>query len=146
MIRIIKVDGLAELKDAIEELPKATGTNVMKRALINAAQPIVADAERLAPRMTGKLQQSIDASPKQSARLRRGFDKKSKVEIYVGPGDLAQATLQEFGSSHQRPQPFLRPAWQSNLKSTLESIKKELADEIKKAAARIARKAAKLHG
>ena len=41
----IKIEGLSELKDALEELSKATARNVQKRALIEAAGPLEADAE-----------------------------------------------------------------------------------------------------
>jgi len=140
----IRVEGLSELKDALEELPKATGTNVLKRALTQAADPIQAQAESLAPVMTGKLKRSIIVGTKLSSTQKKSAKKINKVEIYVGPGQLRQATLQEFGTVNQRPQPFLRPAWSANVRPALNSIREILADEIEKARARIARKIARL--
>ena len=43
------VEGLAELETALHELPKATGKNVIRRALTAAGQPIVDMAVSLAP-------------------------------------------------------------------------------------------------
>jgi len=140
----IRVEGLSELKDALEELPKATGTNVLKRALTKAADPIQAQAESLAPVMTGKLKRSIIVGTKLSKSQKKSATKINQVEIYVGPGQLRQATLQEFGTVNQRPQPFLRPAWSANVRPALDSIRELLADEIEKARARIARKIARL--
>lgn len=42
------------------------------------------------------------------------------------------------------PQPFMRPAWDEKKDEVLELIRTELGDEITKAAARLAKKAARL--
>jgi HK97 gp10 family phage protein len=49
----MKVEGLKELEAAIKELPKATGRNVIRRALTEAAQPIVNAARANAPAQPG---------------------------------------------------------------------------------------------
>lgn len=139
-----KIEGLSEVADGLNELPKATGTNVLKRALKKAAEPIASAAIRLAPRLTGHLQMSIKPSDKLSRRQKSLYHKQSEVEIFVGPSALAQAITQEFGTVTNHPQPFLRPAWQENKHAALESIKDVLAEEIEKARVRIARKTARL--
>lgn len=65
---------------------------------------------------------------------------------YVGPAKTAfYAHLVEFGSIHNRPpQPFMRPAWESNKMAALEVIKSQLGAEIKKAADRARARAARL--
>jgi len=135
---------LSDLKDALDDLPKATQPNVIKRALNAAADPIQQSAETLAPIMTGKLQRSIIIGTKLSRTQAAQRTKESKIELYVGAGSLAQATLQEFGTVHNRPQPFMRPAWAANSRKALDIIKSQLAEEIDKAAQRLARKAARL--
>lgn len=144
MAQTFRVEGLSELKAALDELPKATGTNVLKRALLKAAEPIEARAEQLAPRLSGALQRSVTAGTKLSGRQKKQHRKESKVEIFVGAGALVQAITQEFGTAHHPPQPFLRPAWAANKVKALNSIKELLAEEIEKARARLARKAARL--
>lgn len=51
--------------------------------------------------------------------------------------------LVEFGTSHSRAQPFMRPAFQATKFAALEMIKTGLRDEIEKAAQRWARRAAR---
>jgi HK97 gp10 family phage protein len=140
----VVIEGLAELEESLRELPKATSTNVLKRALTNAADPIEQDAKRLAPVLSGKLQRSVKTGGKLSKRQRAANPKKSQVEIYVGPGALREAVVQEFGTFKMRPQPFLRPAWSSNWRKSLDMIRDELAAEIEKARQRLARKAERL--
>lgn len=140
----VKLEGYAELAEGLEELPQATATNVQKRALKKAAAPIVDAAKRLAPRLSGHLQTSIKPSEKLSRRQKSLYHKESQVEIFVGPAALVQAITQEFGTINNRPQPFMRPAWDANKRKALELIKDELAAEIEKARARIARKTARL--
>lgn len=139
----VRVEGLRELQQALRELPKSTGRNVTRRALIKAAEPIEAEAERHAPVLKGHLQRSIDTGTKLTRRQKRRHKKKSDVEIFVGAGGLAQATQQEFGNVRHGPQPFLRPAWDNNKMAALETVKSELKTEIQKAAERLRRKAAR---
>ena len=139
-----KIEGLSEVAEGLNELSRATGTNVLKRALKAAADPISQAAKRAAPRLSGHLMQSIKPSDKLSRRQKSLYHKESEVEIFVGPAALVQAITQEFGTVTNRPQPFLRPAWQENKRAALDSIKDILAEEIEKARARIARKTARL--
>ena len=66
------VEGLSDLLDGLEELPKATGNNVQKRALRIAAAPFLDDAKARAPVRTGYLRDValvISAKqPKQSTK------------------------------------------------------------------------------
>jgi HK97 gp10 family phage protein len=64
--------------------------------------------------------------------------------IVIGPGRLVQAITQEFGTVHHPPQAYMRPAWDQNKMQALQIIKDELWNQIQKAAARLAKKAAKL--
>jgi len=140
-----KLEGLSDLMDALtEELPKATATNVQKRALVESGAQIEQDAKRMAPRRTGFLQAEIDIGSKLSRRQKSINKKESKIEIYVGPPSMARGIVAEFGSIKQAPHPFMRPAWDSNKESAFSDIKKILSDEIEKARQRAARKAARL--
>jgi HK97 gp10 family phage protein len=146
----IRVEGLRELKAALDELPKATGTNILKRALTEAGQPVARDAAAAAPDdpETGgyDLRTSIKVGTRLSRRQRKRLRKESKVEVYIGAGPLPQAHLQEFGTAHHGPQPFMRPAFDSNKRGMVEAIKASLWREIDKARARLARKSARLAG
>jgi HK97 gp10 family phage protein len=140
----IKLEGLSDLIDGLSELTKATSTNVQKRALKEAADPIETFAKQAAPRRTGFLQASINISSKLSPRQRASSVKESKVEVYVGPPSMERGIIAEFGSVKQTPHPFMRPAWDSNKRTAFLTMKNILADEIEKARQRAARKTARL--
>jgi HK97 gp10 family phage protein len=68
----------------------------------------------------------------------------SFAEVYVGPSaDIFYAHLQELGTAHHGPQPFLRPAFEQEKGTALAIIKTELGGEIDKAVKRMQRRAAK---
>lgn len=140
----VKIEGLKELQDALAELPKATSRNVLLRTLKKHAAPIANAAESYAPKLTGRMARSYSVSTKLSRAQRRQFPKESPVEVYVGPAPSAKSIQTEFGNSHQAAEPHLRPAFDGNIQSVLSGIRNTIADEIEKAVARLARKAARL--
>jgi HK97 gp10 family phage protein len=145
----VRVEGLRELEAALKELPKATGKRVLRNSLRKAAEPIARDAAARAPVDDGTLRDSIGVGTrltKRQAGLHRKMfrDDRASVEMFVGAGGLAQATQMEFGNFKDSPQPYMRPAWDGNKMQALETIKTELWNEIQKAAARHARKMARL--
>jgi HK97 gp10 family phage protein len=149
MAERIKIEGLKELDSALAQLPRSTGKNVLRKVLKKVAQPIADQASGIAPYKTGELQSSIAVSTKLSkrqAKLHRKMfkDDKAAVEMFVGAGAVPQAHLREFGGGPGGPDPFMRPAWDSNKHKVLETIKEDLWNEISKAAARLAKKTAKL--
>ena len=139
-----KIEGLSEFVEALtEELPKATATNVQKRALKEAAEPMEADAKRNAPVRTGLLRERIDIGTKLSPRQRGSSKKESKIEVYIGPPSMERGIVAEFGSVKQTAKPFMRPAWDANKKTMFNKLRDILAEEIEKARQRIARKTAR---
>lgn len=157
----MRVEGLRELQDALKELPKATSRNVLRRALTEAAKPMAATAEGLAPEDKGDLKRSHKVTTKLSKRQRavhrrwagtvpvrtpRGWRSAPAKAVYVfaGPGPLAQATQQEFGNADHPPQPYMRPAWDAHKHKAAEHIGDEIAEQIEAARARAARKAERL--
>jgi HK97 gp10 family phage protein len=142
----VKIEGLKEVKAALRELPDATAKNVMRRVLRKAGEPIAAAARSLVPVAQGDLRDSIAVSTKLSKRQRKMYRKANKddVEVFVGAGPHPQAHLQEFGTSDHPAQPFLRPAWDQHKRPVLDSIKAYMWTDIRKAAERLAKKAAKI--
>lgn len=138
-----KIEGLAELDQALTELPKATARNVLLRTLKTEAQPIADAGEAYAPKLSGGLAQSYVVSTKLSRRQKSQHPKESMVEVYVGPSPHPKGVQTEFGNAHQAAQPHLRPAWDGNWRRVLDGIKNTLTEEIEKARARLARKAAR---
>ena len=146
------VEGVEETIAALGEFPKATGRNVLRRALKTAVEPVAVLARHLAPddpkTPAPDLRSSIDVA----TQLTRGHrpEKANEVEVYVGPTRIAgRAVLKyasnvEFGTFRARPHPYLRPAW-DRTKGIVETIfARELRIEFDKAAARVSRKFFKL--
>lgn len=136
----VKIEGLREVNDALGQLPKATGRNVMRRVAVKRLQPIADDMKAHAPVLAADLRDSITVTTKRPKSRR----KVSEVEAYAGPGRHPQAHLQEFGSSIHGPQPFARPAWDRGKHDLPTGLAADFWDEIKKAADRLARKTARL--
>lgn len=147
MARRVRVDGLRELDTALGQLPKATGKNVLRRVLRLAAKPIEQAAEARAPKLTGRLETSINTGTRLNRRQRAMARKagKSTVEIHVGTADPA-GVPQEFGTFKEDAQPFMRPAWDAEKDGALTTIATELGGEIEKAAQRLAKKRARAGG
>ena len=149
----VKIEGLREVNDALGQLPKATGRNVMRRVAVKRLEPMAEDARNRAAsnNWSGELSDSIQASSKAKGYARRiNRNSKSEVEAFMGPAGVGgkkappQGSQQEFGNSNHGPQPSIRPAWDHGKNDLLPGLADDMWDEINKAAARLARKTARL--
>lgn len=139
-----KWDGVAELGKALEDLTKATGRNVARRALTTALEPVAETARELVREDTGTLKESIKVGTKLGRNARRNHQRRAgAVHVFVGPGPLMQAGTEEFGTSDQAPHPFMRPAVEEHRDAIPQAVADELGKEVKKAADRAARRAAR---
>lgn len=168
----VRIEGLRELDDALAQLPKATAKNCLRRALQTAAIPIVMAAKIFAPFRSGGLRRSIGVSKIKftagaagkrafaeamaggatrqeagalAAAANAGADNAgiTSAVIVIGPARLRYAGMQEFGTVKHGAHPYMRPAWDGHSAEAADLIKAELKTEIDKAAARLARKAAR---
>jgi HK97 gp10 family phage protein len=143
-----KLEGLEETIANMEDLSKATNRNALRRVQLKAGQPTADTAARLAPVERGVLSFSIVVSPRLTRRHKgEQRDRASEVEVYIGPaggqGALYYASHTEFGTIDTPAQPYLRPAWESTKGEVLRLVTEGLKEEVGKAAARAARKAAR---
>lgn len=148
------VQGLTDLEAALLALPKATGKAALRRTGLAALVPFVQRVRSMAPvdadpasspkRPPGTLRDSYHAGTKLNRSQARTAKRegKSYVEVYAGTNDPAGVQT-EFGNAHQSAQPHARPAWDATQADVLEIIKPRLWEEIQKAAARLAKKAAR---
>lgn len=143
---VFETTGFRELERALaEELPRATAKATLRRAAKKALELVAEKARALAPVDDGDLANSIKVKSVR-ARRRRGqvrFDRSSGVELAAGPTFLGYPYFQEFGTIKQRPQPFMRPAVDSEGRAAIDLVGQQLATEINRSKARIARKAAR---
>lgn len=166
--KAIRIDGLKELEDALQELPRATGGNVLKRAILQPAQAFADAAAAIAPVDSGFLKSEIrpgkpriitagkaayaqamqgGATRSEAAAAARAANSAAggsgrRAVVSVGPTRKAfYGQFDEFGTAHQAPQPFMRPTWDRMQGSMLGSIATTLKTEIEKARQRIAKRA-----
>lgn len=167
----IRTEGFRELDEALRELPKATAKNVLRRVAKAALEPMAEDARRRAPDDPSTpaphdLRSSIAISEKRKTTARGFTPKTTAVRVYMGPtrDGYPEAMPQEFGSAPHSvarkrrrgksgpakmhpgnpPHPYMRPAFDAGWRPMLANIRTQLAAEIEKARARLARKAARL--
>lgn len=146
----VKFEGGRELEKALNDLPKATQRNVLQRGLKKVAEPVANEWRARAPDdpRTGPpdLKTSIVVGPSSKLTGRQKKDAKKEgrylAEIHVGTSDPA-GIFQEFGTVNHSAQPSGRPAWDANKEKALADLGKFLWEEIEKARARLAKKAAK---
>lgn len=143
-IQVVKVEGFRELAKALEELPKATARNTLRRVLKKAAEPVRNDAQQKAPVLTGGLKASINVGTQLTRRQKADAKKEGTYfsEVHVGTAS-GHGIPQEFGTFKDTAHPFMRPSWDANQGKALKIIGDELGKEIEKSAIRRARKLAK---
>ena len=149
-----KLHGLKETLDALEQLPTLSmKKTVVRNALKKAAIPIRDAAKIKAGSIkydADNIVKSIHVDTKLTRKQRRD---RSRVTVYVGPSHPL-AHLFEFGTAQRLTKkgarrgyitatPFLRQAWDEKKLVALDVLKKELWEQIKKAARRLAKRAEK---
>lgn len=147
----VRVEGLKALNSSLMELKSSTARGVVRRTLLKAMEPMAEEARRLAPDdpTTGEpdLHRSIAVSTRQKTGRQIKFAKATptEVNVYMGPTKegYPQAIMQEFGTVHHPPQPYMRPAWDGGKDQLLEDVSTGLGEEIAKTAARLAKRARK---
>lgn len=140
MADVVEMKGLAQLQARMKALPVELRGQPLKDALLAAAEPIVRDAETLAPKRTGKLARAI------VARLngRTEHDAEVDVTVRTGKSGAYYWKFVEFGhrvrQSRRRTRaeklavaelvpakPFLRPAFEAQKMAALNIFTQKLA-------------------
>jgi len=147
----MQVTGFKELGQQLDRLSRATGKAAMRRALQNAAKPMLSAAIGNAPYDAGNakkrgkhLRDTLSISTKLN-RAQTALEKeegRSQVYLYLGAG-APHAHLVEFGTRKSRPRPFLRPAFDAHKQAVLDRLKDELWKEVNKSIKRMENRAAR---
>ena len=141
-----KIEGLAQLDEALGDLRKATAKAVLRRVGKAALEPMADAAERLAPVLTGQLRDSITTGQKlakRQASLAKKDPPEDFITVFMGPNNPA-AVPQEFGTFDQKAQPFMRPAFEAEAEATIMRVRDLMGPEIDKTVKRAAARALKL--
>lgn len=166
-----KLEGFKELEKSLLELPKVTQGNVLKRAVVAPAADFAEAAAVVAPEDKGKLKREIkvgrpkiitagkaafaaamreggtraDAAAAARAANRAAGGTGKAVSVQAGPTNSAfHGIFPEFGAAHMSAQPYMRPTWDRMGPGFIGQIGDVLKEEIAKAAARLAKKVARL--
>lgn len=144
-----KIEGLEQTVANMADLSRATERNAVKRTLLKAGEPTADTAARMAPQERGILAFSIVVTTQLTGRHRGEMrNRASEVEVYIGPaggqGSLFYASHREFGTVLLPASPYMRPAWEATKGQVLGLIVSGLRAEVERAAARAARKVARL--
>jgi HK97 gp10 family phage protein len=145
MAVVAKFEGARQFEQALGDLTKATARNVLRRALTKAAKPVQEAMEARAPRDSGWTAGSIAVSNTLNPANRSDQKKEGKsfAEVYVGSTRGSAGILQEWGTYKMPAQPYMRPAWDATKGGVMVTFGRELKNELDKAAARAAKKAAR---
>ncbi|MZR14227.1 hypothetical protein GQE99_14485 [Maritimibacter sp. DP07] len=147
----------------MKEMKTSTARGVARRSMKKAFEPFVAAAKSAAPvGFTGELSENIAVGTKLTQNQRRelrGSVSRSVTQMYAGATKEApHAHLVEFGTGprwqkstgryvgEMPANPFMRRSWEATKGRVLAKLSKQLGEELEKAAARAARKAAKARG
>lgn len=116
----------SNLKAMGKALTRKTLTPIMRENL----QPMAEDMRSHAAVGTGEMAKSVRVSNRLSKTQRSKLDRIAPIEMYVGPGPLPQAIQEEFGNFHQRPRPFIRPAFDAGADKAMRGIAEDGIDAI----------------
>ena len=134
----VKIEGLEELRRALQEAGPKLAKRAMRKALRKGAEVFVEAAKSRAPvlkegtpqRRPGELRDSIDASIKLSTKEEKGVahigPKSEKGKGSQQPG--VYGMFVEFGSVHGPAQPYMRPAFEGSRERALEVVQNEIRD------------------
>lgn len=152
-----RIQGFKELERALVELPKATAKNVLWRTAEGAMKRLEDREKSLAPidpqdrDGDGRhLNETIKTERVKATRARGSvkFNSRNGVEVRTGPAPQgkrarANAGWQEFGTTKMSANSYIRPAIDAESGNIIDDVRSGLTNQIDKARARIARKAAK---
>ena len=113
-----KITGLDQLESKFAKLESATQGKVLSNAVRSGANPILNDAIPRTRYRTGNLRRSLHVEVVNESQ--------THAEAEIGT-DVEYAPPQEFGTSRITAQPFLRPAFDTQV----ETAKKEIAEALK---------------
>lgn len=130
----VRTVGFEQLGDKMDLLKGIARDEVLVKAFTAGAQPIANAARGNARRRSGKLANSIDVGTELSPRQSTLNGPHAGVQVFVGPGPLPQAITEEFGTLHEEPHPFMRPAWDAEQNAAISEVARVMTDEVDKVA------------
>lgn len=133
----IRVDGLQALGAKLREMGDEMTTKIARGATGAAADVVKKSAQEKAPKRTGNLAKNIitkrlsksqtNLTSEHIVTVRR---KRTAGQKKSGAQSAYYGQFVEFGSIHNVPQPFLRPAFDENVQGAIDTMKSVIASRI----------------
>lgn len=148
----VKMEGVAELKAALEELGEVTATKVGVRANREAAVELRDNLQAVAPydptfrkkywrTKDGSVSTAYYGHLKDAIRVRKVKARNANTIVHiVSTGDGFWGSFQEFGTVKMAARPWFRPLVDANYQRIFKLQTSKLGDGIEREARRIARK------
>jgi len=143
MQRALVKGGAPIAQHAAALAPRDTGELAGSMAVSTRVQNKVGKAEFAAVMRAGGTRAEAGVALRAARKAAKGTG--SFAMVLVGPtkannkDDAIKRIVQEFGSKRMAPNPYMRPAWDSEKANALAIIRKEMANEIMVSARRIGR-------
>jgi len=120
-----RLDGGAALRQMLHDLPSAVGWQQQRLALKDGAEPIRAEAATLCPRddaAGAHMADHIVIHALTEAQTDRDAEVTgNEAVVRIGPmKGFFYGYFLEYGTSHQGARPFMRPAFDNNLRQSLQ--------------------------
>lgn len=121
----MKIEGGAELASMLNSLPRAVRLQITKAVLIEAAEPMVAVARKMAPRRPGlpDLADNIEIGNPRAGGMDKFGDEKAATVVWGPTKNFFYGYYQEWGTVHHGAHPFMRPAFDGQAERSLGIIR-----------------------
>jgi HK97 gp10 family phage protein len=135
-----RVRGAEQLRANLLAFPKELAAKALGQALAKGAVPFRESAQARAPRgLTGKLAAAIAI-----ARDRKPYFSKMDARYvvfvkYKGEDAAPYWRYVEFGTAHSAPQPYMRPAFETQKENALQIIFQSLSDAVPRIASSLSK-------
>lgn len=135
------IEGMKEAREALQELAKATQTNIGKRALNAPADVFVFGIKARTP-VSSDPRNPTKGSLRDAMRKGKSSVKKGSARLDLINDDIASVP-NEFGTSKMAAQPFFRRGIDANREAAAMAMAEAIKMEVDVAVQRAARKGAK---
>jgi len=124
----LKLEGTQELDRALSRLATDVRETLMKEAMLSAGEIIKEEAERRAPRRTGRLAGDMvaEVGAKHKPSVRVGIGKLGWYGRYIESGTAERKTKSGANRGAVSAQPFLKPALEAKKNEALAKFREVL--------------------
>ena len=126
----VRIEGAADIRRKLLAMGDALRRDTLVPIMEDNLQPMAGDMRSMARRRTGKMADSVTVGTELSPHQAAVNEPIAEIEVYVGPGPLPEAIQEEFGNFHESPHPFIRPAFDANVRQALKRIGEDAADVV----------------